>query len=47
MDIKGIIFDLDGTLVNSIEDIADSMNAVLEAFHYPTHSYAKYTKRYS
>lgn len=42
MSIKGIIFDLDGTLVNSIEDIADSMNVVLEASNYPTHFYATY-----
>ncbi|MEJ2544657.1 MAG: HAD family hydrolase [Calditrichaceae bacterium] len=37
MKFKGIIFDLDGTLVNSLEDIADSMNAVLQKFKYPTH----------
>ncbi|SHD75591.1 HAD family hydrolase [Schnuerera ultunensis] len=27
---KGIIFDLDGTLLNTIEDISDSMNEVLQ-----------------
>lgn len=42
MNIEGIIFDLDGTLVNSIEDIADSMNSVLTASNYPTHSYETY-----
>jgi phosphoglycolate phosphatase len=42
MKFKGIIFDLDGTLVNSIEDIADSMNTVLHANNYPTHSYEAY-----
>lgn len=42
MNIEGIIFDLDGTLVNSIQDIADSMNVVLEAANYPTHSYETY-----
>ena len=42
MNLEGIIFDLDGTLVNSIEDIADSMNTVLEAANYPTHSYKTY-----
>lgn len=42
MKIEGIIFDLDGTLVNSIEDIADSMNVVLENSNYPTHTYAAY-----
>jgi phosphoglycolate phosphatase len=30
MKLEGVIFDLDGTLVNSLEDIADSMNSVLE-----------------
>lgn len=39
MKYKGIIFDLDGTLVNSLEDIADSMNKVLQGLNYPTHSY--------
>lgn len=39
MKYKGIIFDLDGTLVNSLEDIADSMNKVLQDLDYPTHSY--------
>jgi phosphoglycolate phosphatase len=42
MSIEGIIFDLDGTLVNSIEDIADSMNVVLEASNYPTHANETY-----
>lgn len=27
---KGVIFDLDGTLINSLPDIADSMNAALQ-----------------
>ncbi|WP_282014609.1 HAD family hydrolase [Marinifilum flexuosum] len=40
--IKGVIFDLDGTLANSIEDIADSMNQVLEENNFPTHDYATY-----
>lgn len=39
MKFKGIIFDLDGTLVNSLEDIADSINKVLQDLNYPTHSY--------
>jgi phosphoglycolate phosphatase len=39
MKYKGIIFDLDGTLVNSLEDITDSMNKVLQDLNYPTHSY--------
>jgi len=31
----GIIFDLDGTLADTLEDIAGSMNRVLIAHHYP------------
>lgn len=34
---KAIIFDLDGTLLNSLEDIADSMNLVLKNAGFPTH----------
>lgn len=29
MDIKGVIFDLDGTLIHTIEDICDAANAML------------------
>ncbi len=36
-DIKAIIFDLDGTLLNTIDDIADSMNTVLNSLGYPLH----------
>ena len=39
MKYKAVIFDLDGTLVNSIADIADAMNIVLQSYNYPTHSY--------
>ncbi|ALJ04244.1 HAD family hydrolase [Pseudalgibacter alginicilyticus] len=42
MKYKAVIFDLDGTLVNSIEDIADAMNIVLKSYSYPTHSYETY-----
>jgi phosphoglycolate phosphatase len=42
MKFKGVIFDLDGTLVNSLEDIADAMNTVLRDLNYPTHSYEDY-----
>lgn len=42
MKFKGIIFDLDGTLVNSLEDIADAMNKVLQDLNYPTHGYEDY-----
>ena len=42
MKYKGIIFDLDGTLVNSLEDISDAMNNVLTTLNYPTHTYDAY-----
>ena len=42
MKFKGVIFDLDGTLVNSLEDIANAMNKVLQDLNYPTHSYDDY-----
>lgn len=42
MKFKGVIFDLDGTLVNSLEDIADAMNTVLQNLNYPTHNYEAY-----
>ncbi|WP_281230963.1 HAD family hydrolase [Flavobacterium gelatinilyticum] len=42
MKFKGIIFDLDGTLVNSLEDISDAMNKVLQGLNYPTHTYETY-----
>ena len=32
-----IVFDLDGTLLNSLEDLADSANWVLEQHGFPTH----------
>ena len=35
--IKGCIFDLDGTLVDSLEDLANSTNEVLSFYGYPTH----------
>lgn len=36
---KGIIFDLDGTLVNSLEDLIDSCNVIMKDNQFPTHSY--------
>ena len=42
MKFKGIIFDLDGTLVNSLEDIADSMNNVLQRYGFPSHELQAY-----
>jgi len=42
MQYKAIIFDLDGTLLDTIEDLADSMNAVLEKKGFQTHSLEEY-----
>ncbi|HOJ10857.1 MAG TPA: HAD family hydrolase [Clostridiales bacterium] len=42
MKYKAVIFDLDGTLLDSIDDLADSMNAVLEDAGYPAHDIQSY-----
>lgn len=42
MSFKGVIFDLDGTLVNSLEDLADSMNSVLIRYGFPSHNLQEY-----
>jgi phosphoglycolate phosphatase len=39
---KGIIFDLDGTLLDTIEDIGESMNEVLETLGYPKYKIQEY-----
>jgi phosphoglycolate phosphatase len=44
MRYKGVIFDLDGTLVNSLEDIADSMNIVLLRHGFPPHDLPAYRR---
>ena len=42
MNYKAVIFDLDGTLLNSLEDIADSANSVLSDHGFPTHKLYDY-----
>ncbi|HVP19959.1 MAG TPA: HAD family hydrolase [Spirochaetia bacterium] len=42
MTYKAVLFDLDGTLLDTLEDLADSMNAVLSSRGYPTHPMAEY-----
>ncbi|MDP4092981.1 MAG: HAD family hydrolase [Bacillota bacterium] len=42
MNFKAVVFDLDGTLLDTIEDLADSMNNVLRRFGYPIHDVEKY-----
>ncbi len=39
---KAVIFDLDGTLLNSLEDLADSANFSLSACGFPEHPVASY-----
>lgn len=39
---KLIIFDLDGTLLNTIADLAQSTNHALQALGYPTHPESAY-----
>jgi len=42
MDFRAVIFDLDGTLADTLEDIADNMNRVLAQRGFPTHHYDAY-----
>ncbi len=37
MKFEAVLFDLDGTLLDSIEDLTDSMNIVLDGFGFPGH----------
>lgn len=42
MKYKAFIFDLDGTLLDTLEDLADAMNAALAACGMPTHPVESY-----
>lgn len=42
MNYKAAVFDLDGTLVNSLDDLADSANATLRAHSFPVHEVEAY-----
>ena len=42
MKYKAVIFDLDGTLLDSLEDLANSMNNVLKSQGLPIHELEKY-----
>ena len=44
MKYKGIIFDLDGTLLNTLLDLADSVNFALEQYGLPAHETDAYRK---
>ena len=41
-NIKLVIFDLDGTLLDTIEDLGDSVNEVLSSRDFPEHTYDQY-----
>lgn len=42
MKFKAVLFDLDGTLLDTLRDIAESMNAVLESYNFPAHPVENY-----
>ncbi|NTV53821.1 MAG: HAD family hydrolase, partial [Candidatus Firestonebacteria bacterium] len=42
MRYQAVLFDLDGTLLDTIEDIADAVNQVLAQNHFPVHSLDRY-----
>lgn len=42
MKVKASLFDLDGTLLNTLDDLADSSNAALARLHYPVHPVDSY-----
>ncbi len=42
--MKLIIFDLDGTLLDTLQDLGDSCNAILQQNGYPTHPIVAYKK---
>ena len=39
MQIKAVIFDLDGTLADTIEAIRDAINLTMKEYGYPPHTY--------
>lgn len=39
---KAVVFDLDGTLLDTIQDIANAMNTVLNRYNFPAHDLNSY-----
>ncbi|MDY7033102.1 MAG: HAD family hydrolase [Thermodesulfobacteriota bacterium] len=42
MTYKAVLFDLDGTLIDTLEDLGDSVNRVLDEKGFPTHTMDAY-----
>ena len=42
MKYQAAIFDMDGTLINSLEDLADSVNETMIHYGFPTHAIEEY-----
>jgi phosphoglycolate phosphatase len=42
MEYKAVLFDLDGTLIDTVDDIGDAANRVLSNRGFPTHSISTY-----
>jgi phosphoglycolate phosphatase len=42
MKYKAVLFDLDGTLIDTVDDIGDAANRVLSNRNFPTHSISAY-----
>ncbi len=42
MSYRAVLFDLDGTLLNTLRDLADSVNNVLARSDFPTHKVGEY-----
>ncbi len=41
-DFKAVLFDIDGTLLDTLQDIADSMNSALQRLRFPIHERDEY-----
>lgn len=41
-NFKALLFDVDGTLLDSLQDLADSMNHTLSHYGFPTHATDRY-----
>ncbi len=44
MGIKAVIFDMDGTILNTLQDIANAVNHTLKLHNHPTHELYKFKR---